>query len=83
MRQHRRINIRYMRINKVVEDQSFSLRNLIIKTSRVGLVESVRLVARGRMNWEIKVSQMSLEEASKLKRILCSGHFIISVRDNI
>ena len=39
MRQHGRINLRYMGINEVVEDQSFSLRNLIIKTSRVGLVE--------------------------------------------
>ena len=46
-------------------------------------MESIRQVVRGRMDQVIKVSQIILEEASKLGGILSNGHFVISVKDVI
>ena len=55
----------------------------ITKTSLVDPVESLRQEVRGKVGQGIRVDQNSSGQANRRDKILNSGHYVTSVRDDI
>ena len=67
----------------VVEGLGSRRGGLIIKTSLVDSVESLRQEVRGRVGQGTKVDQNSLGELNRLSEILSNDHCVTSARKDI